>query len=46
MKIAITTANNLCDEKQQTATHIVEIIHNVIITYTFTTLNYQQMFNF
>lgn len=43
MEIAITTANNLNDEKQQIANHIAEMIH-VIITYTFTTLNYQ-MFN-
>lgn len=43
--MVITTANNLCDEKQQTANHIAEILHNVIITYTFTTLNYQQMPN-
>lgn len=44
MEIAITTPNNSRDEKQQTANHIAEIIH-MIITYTFTILNYQQMFN-
>lgn len=43
LKEIATTTNNLYDEKQQTDNYISEIIHNVIIICTFTTLNYDQM---